>query len=650
MRKVLEGEITEMDSLIGRDGDVKSVLSILYFARMSFCEIEDESVKKWMEVARKEYGCVVESLPAKYLKEVKARKVVVSEGIKVERRKDKEILPIEGERNILITSALPYVNNVPHLGNIIGCVLSADVYSRFCRLKGYNSLFICGTDEYGTATETKALEEGISCQELCDRFHKIHSDVYKWFDIDFDSFGRTTTPSQTEIAQDIFLKLNKNGHLQKETVSQLYSESCKMFLADRYVEGTCPLCGYNDARGDQCDSCGKLLNAMELKNPRCKIDGSTPIIKESTHVFIKLNDLQQKCEDFVKESSLKGQWSHNSVSVTNAWFKEGLKPRCITRDLKWGTPVPLEELKEKVFYVWFDAPIGYLSITAEYTKNWEKWWKNPDNVQLYQFMGKDNVPFHTVIFPCSLLGTGDSFTMLHHLSTTEYLNYETGKFSKSRNVGVFGHNVVDSGIPSSIWRYYLLSNRPEQDDSTFLWDDFAAKTNSELLANLGNFVSRTTKFLSAKYNGIVPNATLGDLENKFIEKINEELQVYNQNMEAVKIKAGLKSAMAISALGNLYLTEAKIDNNLFLNHRERCDTVLAFSLNIVYILSSLLYPFIPAACDSILEQLNAPLRFIPTAFSIDLLGGHQIGVPTHLFKKIEEAKIDELKKLYSGSA
>jgi methionyl-tRNA synthetase len=335
---------------------------------------------------------------------------------------ERVVLPQKGARNILITSALPYVNNVPHLGNIIGCVLSGDVYARFCRLRGYNTLYICGTDEYGTATETKAIEEKVSCKELCDKYNALHSQTYKWFQIDFDHFGRTTTPQQTEIAQDIYKKLNQNGHVFEDTVTQLYCEQHQSFLADRFVEGTCPYCGYHDARGDQCDKCGKLLNAIELINPHCKLDGATPVIKNSKHLFLNLTEQQPALESWFREACKKGKWSANSETITSNWLKEGLKPRCITRDLKWGTAVPREGYENKVFYVWFDAPIGYPSITATYTKDWEKWWKNPEEVQLYQFMGKDNVPFHTVIFPSTLIGTKENWTLLHHLSTTGKLN------------------------------------------------------------------------------------------------------------------------------------------------------------------------------------------------------------------------------------
>ncbi|KAJ9701153.1 hypothetical protein PVL29_006479 [Vitis rotundifolia] len=407
-------------------------------------------------------------------------------------------LPIQGKRNILITSALPYVNNVPHLGNIIGCVLSADVFARYCRLRGYNAIYICGTDEYGTATETKAMEEKCTPQQICDKYHAIHKEVYKWFNISFDEFGRTSSPQQTEVCQAIFKKLMENNWLSENVMQQLYCDKCQKFLADRLVEGVCPTqdCNYDSARGDQCEKCGKLLNPIELKDPRCKFCRSTPHIRDTNHLFLELPLLKDKLEEYINHMSVAGSWSQNAIQATHAWLKEGLKPRCITRDLKWGVPVPHEKFKDKVFYVWFDAPIGYVSITSCYTPDWEKWWKNPENVELYQFMGKDNVPFHTVMFPSTLLGTSENWTLMKTISVTEYLNYEAGKFSKSKGVGVFGNDAKDTNIPVEVWRYYLLTNRPEVSDTLFTWVDLQAKLNSELLNNLGNFINRVLSFIA----------------------------------------------------------------------------------------------------------------------------------------------------------
>src|SRR5512136_216585 len=403
----------------------------------------------------------------------------------------------------LITAALPYVNNIPHLGNIIQD-LSGDAFARYCRLAGYETLYVCGTDEYGTATETKALEEGVTPRELCDRYHAVHADVYRWFDISFDKFGRTSVPVHTEITQHIFLKLHENGFIVERTMQQPYCEHCGRFLADRYVLGTCPHCRYPDARGDQCENCGKLLDPAELVEPRCSVCGARPVIRETRHLFIDLVKILPKLRNWIEGAAEKGFWARNAVQMTYAWMRDGLKERAITRDLKWGIPVPLDGYRDKVFYVWFDAPIGYISITAEHTEDWRRWWKAPKDVKLFQFVGKDNIPFHTVIFPTSLLGTGEDWTTLHHMSSTEYLNYEGGKFSKSRGVGVFGTDARETAIPVDVWRFYIFYNRPERSDFDFTWKDFQEKANAELIGNLANLVNRTLQFVQRFYEGRLP--------------------------------------------------------------------------------------------------------------------------------------------------
>lgn len=319
--------------------------------------------------------------------------------------------------------------------------------SSFAMIIGLISL--TGTDEYGTTAEAAALKENCTPKELCDKYYAVHDKVYKWFNIDFDIFGRTTTELQTEITQDIFLKIQQNGFLKEETTKQLYCEHHNSFLADRFVEGECPHCQYIDARGDQCDLCGQLLDPIDLKNPRCKVDGNTPVVRDTKHIFLELDKLQPEIEAFFRKSAIDGAWSSNGIEITNAWLKQGLQSRSITRDYKWGTPVPksLKGYEDKVIYSWFDACIGYVSITANYTDQWKQWWQ-PDpsvDVKLYQFLGKDNVPFHSVIFPGTQIGTKEPWTQLHHLSTTEYLTYEGGKFSKSRGIGVFGDSAEKTG-------------------------------------------------------------------------------------------------------------------------------------------------------------------------------------------------------------
>uniref|UniRef100_A0A671SDB5 Methionine--tRNA ligase, cytoplasmic n=1 Tax=Sinocyclocheilus anshuiensis TaxID=1608454 RepID=A0A671SDB5_9TELE len=565
-------------------------------------------------------------------------------------------LPQEGKRNMLLTSALPYVNNVPHLGNIIGCVLSADVFARYGRLRGWNLLYICGTDEYGTATENKAREEGLTPQEICDKYHAIHADIYKWFQIDFDFFGRTTTKQQTEIAQDIFWRLHERGFLLEDTVEQLRCESCQRFLADRFVEGECPHCRYPEARGDQCDKCGRLINAVELRNPQCKVCKETPVIRSSKHLFLNLPKLEDELEQWLDKSTSSGDWTVNARHITRSWIRDGLKPRCITRDLQWGTPVPHEDYKEKVFYVWFDAPIGYLSITANYTDQWEKWWKNPQQVELYNFMAKDNVPFHSVVFPCSLLGAQDNYTLVNHLIATEYLNYEDTKFSKSRGVGVFGDMAKDTGIPSDVWRFYLLYLRPEGQDSAFSWSDMALKNNSELLNNLGNFINRAGMFVSKFFDGCVPEMLLNEDDKRLIAQVRWELKQYIQLLDKVRIRDALKCILSISRHGNQYmqLNEPwkKIKGGD--GDRQRAGTVTGVSVNVACLLSAVLEPYMPSVSHTIRQQLQAPHTCVSAilqntgTFICTLPAGHRISAVSPLFQKLENEQIEVLRKRFGG--
>lgn len=560
------------------------------------------------------------------------------------------ILPQNSQRNILITSALPYVNNVPHLGNVVGSTLSADFYSRYSKARGYNTLFICGTDEYGTATETKALEENVTPYELCTHYHKIHKEVYDWFQIEFDHFGRTSTEKQTEIAQDIFLKLLNNENLSEGTTTQLFCEEHQGFLADRYVEGTCSKCGFHDARGDQCDGCGQLLDPLELINPRCKLDSSTPIKRETKHMFLKLDKLQPSLEAWL--NTRMSRWPKNAQTIVQNWLKEGLRPRSITRDLKWGTPVPLPDYQGKVFYVWFDAPIGYPSITANYTDKWEQWWKpqKSEDIELYQFMGKDNAPFHAVVFPSTELGTAENWKMVDYLSTTEFLNYEGGKFSKSRNTGVFGTDVRTTNISPSVWRYYLASVRPETGDTQFSWSDFVTRNNSELLANLGNFVNRVIKFTIAKYGGVTPLFDVPSQDSTIFKEFASRYEHYLNAMEHVQIREGIELAMRFSARGNQYLQESKLDNTLFAERLQKCGEVIGISLNMIYVLSAMIYPFMPETSKQICEQLNAPLRRISNTIDFSLRPGHRLGKAQYLFSRIDTAKIDEWVGKFGGGA
>ena len=573
----------------------------------------------------------------------------------------------------LITSALPYVNNEPHLGNLIQ-VLSADCFARFCRMYGYETLYVCGTDEYGTATESKAAEEGISSRELCDRYHAVHADIYKWFNIAFDKFGRTSTPIQTEVTQDIFLKLDKAGYISEKTIEQFFCSKCERFLADRYIRGVCPACGGAEARGDQCEACGKLLDPTDLKEPKCSSCGSTPSLQKTNHLYIDLPGIKDKLDEWMKTASVKGFWAHNAVQMTLGWMRDGLKERGITRDLKWGIPVPKPGYEKKVFYVWFDAPIGYISITGELGeeiaagkkpegrkssaqiqfKNWREfadyWWKKPDDVELFQFIGKDNIPFHTVIFPSSLLGSGDKWTMLHHMSSSEYLNYEGGKFSKSRGVGVFGTDAKETGIPADVWRFYIFYNRPEKSDAMFTWDDFREKVNGELIGNLGNLVNRTLSFVTRYFDGKIPQAAGDEASLSLWAEVSKYEKSITEKLDRAELRDAFREIFELSSFANKYFQDNE-PWRLRNENPEKAKSVIRDLTYIVRDLSVLIEPYIPQSAAKIASFLG--LKHSESLFWKDIgkpegIGDIQIKSEV-LFAKLEEDQIETLRERYSGT-
>jgi methionyl-tRNA synthetase len=593
----------------------------------------------------------------------------------------------------LVTSALPYVNNIPHLGNLIQ-VLSADVYSRFCRLKGYDTLYVCGTDEYGTATETKAQEEGKTPRELCDYYHAIHSDIYNWFGIAFDHFGRTSTPQQTEITQGMFLDLEKNGFIKEHTIEQLFCSSCNRFLADRYVRGTCPSCGYEDARGDQCEHCGKLLDPTELKNPRCSTCGATPEIRATKHLYIDLPGILPVYEKWMKEASVSGQWAKNALQMTQAWIRDGLQERAITRDLKWGIPVPRDGFETKVFYVWFDAPIGYISISKclsdrlasegklPATGDWKAWWQNPADVELFQFIGKDNIPFHTVIFPSSLIGSGKNWTKLHHMSSTEYLNYEAGKFSKSKGIGVFGSDAKESGIPADVWRFYIFYNRPEKSDALFTWKDFQEKMNSELIGNLGNLVNRTLTFVARYYDGKIPEVDGLKSKREDIRAVSESLRAASEAaykkttelLEWAELRDAFREAFALSSVANKAFQDGEPWKNRTADP-EKAEALLHDLCYLIRDLMILVHPYMPGYADRVAaffgksiwsgivfdEALAASGKAVSAlndkapAFALSWkdLGSRSglstVAMPEIIFKPMDDATTAAYRERYAGS-
>ncbi len=543
----------------------------------------------------------------------------------------------------LITAALPYVNNIPHLGNLTQ-VLSADVFARFCRSKGYETLYVCGTDEYGTATETRALQQGVTPRELCDHFHEIHKDIYKWFDIDFDYFGRTSTEKQTQIVQHIFKKVDEAGYIREGEIEQLYCPKCDRFLADRFVLGTCPHCGSENAKGDQCDSCSTLLEPTELIEPHCSVCLTTPELKKTKHLYIDLPKVLPLLEKWINEASVNGFWAKNAVQVTKSWIRDGLKERAITRDLKWGIPVPKEGFENKVFYVWFDAPIGYISISAEAVEDYKRWWQSPDDTELFQFIGKDNIPFHTVIFPASLLATGENWTMLHHMSSTEYLNYEGGKFSKSLGIGIFGNDVMDTNIPSDVWRFYMFYNRPEKSDVMFSWSDFQEKVNGELIGNLSNLVNRTLSFIKRFYDGKIIE---GELDENLLEEIHEKEKFIDSLLEKANEREALRNIFFLSSIGN----KAFQDGEPWRTRKEDPKSAAKLLRTLVYLirdLGILVEPYMPQTSKKILKFVKCENANWSNLGNFSD-GINEIGEIELLFSKLEDSKIEEFRDKFSGS-
>lgn len=521
----------------------------------------------------------------------------------------------------LITSALPYVNNIPHLGNLIQ-MLSGDVFARFCRSRGYDTLYICGTDEYGTATETKAIEEKKSPRELCDYYYNEHIKIYDWFHINFDKFGRTSNEECTEITQSLFKDLDENGLIKEHVNKQLFCPHCNMFLADRYVDGTCPKCGSQKARGDQCDECGALLDPVELKNPKCHTCGSTPEIRETKHLYIDLPGLSGKLDEWMAKTSIEGKWADNAINITKAWIRDGLNERAITRDLKWGIPVPKEGYENKVFYVWFNAPIGYMSITKQLANelvkqgktsfDWKSWWlpseseeaKGKEKVDLFQFIGKDNIPFHTVIFPCTLLGSPHDWTKLYHMSSTEYMNYEDGKFSKSRGVGVFGTDAIETGIPADAWRFYIFYNRPEKQDFQFTWKDFMEKLNSELIGNLGNLVNRTLLFVNKYYDGKIPES---EIDEDLWEKVKGLEKKATDYLEWAELKDAFRTMFEISDICNKKFQAAEP----WKTRTTDPESAKKLIFNLCYVIKDLMImmnPYMPQYTQKIMSYFGKSIR------------------------------------------
>lgn len=560
---------------------------------------------------------------------------------------------------ILITSALPYVNGVPHLGHLVGCLLPSDVYARYMRMMGHEVLYVCGTDEHGTPSEVGAAKEGMDVADYCLKYHNRHKEAYDAFNLSFDYFGRTSSEQNREITYHIFEQLDKNGLIEEESIKQIFSIDDNRFLPDRYVTGTCPHCGYDKARGDQCENCTKVLDPTELINPRSTISGSTNLeVRETKHLFLNLPKLEKQLAEWVK--SKEPFWPDVAYSIAQKWLKEGLRPRCITRDLKWGFPVPKKGFEDKVFYVWFDAPIGYLGITKQWAdekpgeRNWKDWWLDAKDVYYVQFMGKDNVPFHSISFPATLLGTGENWTKVDYLKGMSYLTFEGGKFSKSEQRGVFAEDAVKE-FPADYWRYWLISNAPEASDSSFTFDLFAGVVNKDLNGVLGNFVSRVMKMTASKIGAEVPaGGEMTEVEEKLIADLQEKADNYCKYMEGLEFKKAMNELRAIWVDGNNYISVTE-PWTVIKTDPARAAAILRVCLNLIRIYALLGAPVMPETSAKILAKfgLNAVdmpvLKGFNAAKEIEALQpGHKFEVGDALFERIAPEKTEELKAKYGS--
>ncbi len=509
----------------------------------------------------------------------------------------------------IVTSALPYVNGIKHLGNFIGSLLPADVHARYLRLLGKDVVAVCGTDEHGTPAEIAALEEGLPVEEYCRKYYEIQKSIYERFGLSFDFFGRTSAPENHQITQDIFLKLWKNGLVFEKETEQLYCLNDQRFLPDRYVEGECPHCGYFPARGDQCEECSTLLNPPELVNPRCKICGKRNIeVRKSTHLFLDLPKMQERVASWIRQQD---HWPLSTRSIAEGWLKEGLRPRAITRNLKWGIPVPLEKYKDLVFYVWFDAPIGYISITAQWAKEikknpevWKEYWKNP-TTRLIQFMGVDNVPFHTVTWPATLMGANDDYILAYMVKGFHWLMYEGGKFSTSQNRGIFMDKALEL-YPADYWRYYLLYIAPENQNTSFEWDGFQQIVNHHLNNALGNFAHRTITFINKECNGIVPSVNNPD--DKEIQALKEivrkHMKAYTELFDSYEFQKATQNLYQLWQEANKFFQQRQPWKHAKEGNKKHVEDTLSASAHLLRIIAILSTPFIPFTAEKIYALLG----------------------------------------------
>ncbi len=555
----------------------------------------------------------------------------------------------------LITSGLPYINGVKHLGNLVGSMLPADVYARWLRQRGEEVLFICGTDEHGAPAEIAAAKAGEPVAAYCARMHGVQADIYRRFGLSFDHFGRTSLPPNHALTRQIFLQLQENGFIERRSIEQIWSEADGRFLPDRYVKGTCPRCGYTDARGDQCDSCASLLDPAELIDPRSALSGSTDLeVRSREHLFLKLTALADRVGAYVEEAG--AAWPALSQQIARKWLTEGLQDRGITRDLDWGIPVPVEGLTHLVFYVWFDAPIGYIAATREWAEArgepeaWRGWWQGAADVHYTQFMGKDNLPFHTVMFPAMLLGADASWKLADNVVGYHWMQYNGAQFSTSRGVGVF----TDAAIalyPADCWRYALMARVPERSDSNFAWADFAGLVNKDLADVLGNFVNRVFKFTRRKFGDALPGGGApGPREAQLRADCAAAVAEWDRSLEALELLAAMRALRHLWTLGNVYIDE-RAPWRLVKTDPDAAAAVIRDCFNLARLFAVTAQPVIPALSAQILAALGLPEADGRPSDHVGLDGlqaGHAFAELDPLVQKIDADTVAALEARFSG--
>ena len=544
----------------------------------------------------------------------------------------------------LITSALPYINGIKHLGNLVGSMLPGDVYARFLRQMGHEVLYICGTDEHGTPAEIAAEEAGKPVKDYCAHMFQVQKDIYEQFGISFDCFGRSSSPSNHTLTIEIFEALDKNGFIEERVTKQYYCIDDGRFLPDRYVMGTCPHCDYAKARGDQCDGCGHLLDPQELKDPYSSISGSRQLeLRDSKHLFLLLNRMEDRLKEWL---DTQPDWPAMTKGIAYKWLKEGLQPRCITRDLSWGVPVPKAGYEGKVFYVWFDAPIAYISITKDALgETYKKWWSKESDTHYVEFMAKDNVPFHTIFFPAMILASGLDLRLVDYLKSMSWLNYAGGKFSTSQKRGVFLDQALEL-FPADYWRYYLMTHMPETDDTDFTFQHFADVINKDLVGGLGNFINRVFTLVH-KYSPDGLNAA--PLPDSLKTQTEALLQQYTEALYAMKFRHAMEALRGLWRLGNSYIAEQE-PWKLVNDQPEAALSVLAHCLHLIYIYAVTMQTIMPERALFAMNLLNVSLE-AQTSID-DLLGQVQdkwmINPSALVFAKIPQETVDELTQRFSG--